>query len=183
MSGGISATTVMTAMSVAMAAAGTAMSVMRAQQQAQAADAAQAMARQQAQVAQDRANADVGDMRVENRRAIGGIRAASGASGLLVEEGSGLEATLDAAHAGELNIQRRYWQGSMEAANIIAEGGMASTKGRSDAMGSYATAGSTLLGSASKVKDLLSGIKIGGGYSLDADAARTAGDRDLGGYN
>lgn len=115
----------------------------------------QQIANQNAQIARDKAQADAADIEVKNRKAMGSIRAGAGASGLLASDGSPLEATMSSAATGELNRQRRLWQGDLEARTDEIGGYSDSVAGNSAAMKAYGNAGSSLLTGISKVKDLL----------------------------
>lgn len=108
-----------------------------------------------AQIARDKAEADAQDIAIKNRQALGSIRASAGASGLLADEGSPLEALLTSAQQGEVNRRRRLWEGQIEADNAQL-GGYASAVQTSNAQWSaYGQAGASLLTGASKVGDLL----------------------------
>lgn len=117
------------------------------------------LAQQAANQARDEAKADAEDIALQTRRTLGSIRANAGASGVIVDEGSPLETNIAAAGAGELNRLRRLWKGDVAARNALL-GGYAAQR-QDTSMSSYAQAGSSLLTGVSKVKDLLSALKVG----------------------
>lgn len=112
-----------------------------------------AVANENARVARDIAEADAKDIALSTRKSLASVRASSGASGLLVEEGSPLEVAMDVAGTGELNRQRRLWQGNLDARNAELQGYQAQRPDPS--MAYYERAGAQLLTGVSKVRDLL----------------------------
>lgn len=131
------------------------------------------IASKNAQIERDRANAEAHDIAIQNRKALGSIRAGAGASGLLVEDGSPLEAVLDSAATGELNVRRRIWQGELQGRAAEVDAYTAGLKGQNAAFSAYANAGSSLLTAGSKAAGLFasSGSKsaefpIGGGHEI-----------------
>lgn len=116
---------------------------------------------QNAQMERDMAAADAADMRVENRKGLGSIRAQAGASGLVVEDGSPLEALMDSAAAGELNVQRRLWQGEVKARGLLTDanaarvgGILAQERGNSAQTAGFIQGGSSLLTAGSQAGKL-----------------------------
>lgn len=155
---GVSTATIIAGASAAASIASAGMSIIGGMQSGAATGAANTanmvIGQQNAQLARDQAAADAQDIALSNRKSIASLRATAGASGLLVEDGSPLEAIVASAGAGELNRQRRLWQGELDARN--AELGGYAAQRTNNQMSTYAAAGSSLLTGVSKVNDLLS---------------------------
>ncbi|HLG49081.1 MAG TPA: hypothetical protein VKY24_22745 [Reyranella sp.] len=200
MSGSISASTVAMA-SLAMTAAGTVMSVAG---QAQQAGAQAGMANYQAQVARNnqmvaewnaqrdlqQGRVDEQNQRLKSAALLGAQRAALASQGGDVDSGSPLDLQADTARAGEYDAQTirnnaalKAYGYRVQAANTGADANLDSYKA-ADAMASLPYGiGSSLLGGASSiVRGWPSGM-AGSTYNLGNDLLRTAGDRDLNGYN
>lgn len=155
MSGGVSATTLAAYAGLAAAAVSAGTAIMSATSARGAGQTNAAFGYQNAQTARDKAAADAQDIDVKTRKSLGSIRAGAGASGLLTDEGSPLEAILESSQNGELNRQRRLWRGEQEArADMIGAFGD-QQRGDNAALAGYGTAGASLLTGASKLKDLL----------------------------
>jgi hypothetical protein len=91
------------------------------------------------------------------RRRLGSIRANAAASGIILDEGSPLEALIESAGEGELQQLRALHKGAVEGANFDAQKALdlyAATRARTEG---YYKAGATLLGGASRNYGLLSG--------------------------
>lgn len=112
-----------------------------------------AVANENARLAKDMAEADAQDIALSTRKSLASVRANAGASGLLVEDGSPLEVAIDVAGTGELNRQRRLWQGNLDARNAQLQGYQSQRADSS--MGYYERGGASLLTGVSKVRDLL----------------------------
>jgi len=208
MSGGISATT-LAAISLGVGAVGTGLSFVgqMSQQQAQqqAASAAQAHAVYQSQVARqnqalaDRQAADAlqrGQVAEENRRRATVLQIGQQTAGLAAQgtdlEGSPTDILGDTAAAGELDAQTIKANAAREAYGYKVQGlGFGNTAilestraANSVYTPNYLGAGGSLLAGASTLADRWRRFQMPtGGYSLAGDTLRTAGDRDLGGYN
>ena len=87
----------------------------------QAASVNSTLALQRARTAREIAAVDAEDIAVATRKSLGSTRANAGASGLLISDGSPLEALMDSAQTGELNRQRRLWAGEMEARGFMVD--------------------------------------------------------------
>lgn len=209
MSGGISATT-LAAISLGVGAVGTGLSFVgqMSQQQAQqqAASAAQAQAVYQSQVARQnqelaqRQAADAtqrGQVAEENRRRltqqqIGQQTAALAGQGTDLE-GSPTDILGDTAATGELdartirsNAAREAYGYTVQAQGFGSSAALETTRAMNSVYTpNYLGAGASLLSGASTLGDKWRKFQTNNpsGYSLGADTARTAGDRDLGGYN
>lgn len=112
------------------------------------------MAQRSAAIARDRARSDASDIEASTRRTLASIRANAGASGLLVDEGSPLETVIASAGAGELNKQRRLWEGELEAQDAEI-GGVAAQRTFTPSYTGIASGGAQLLTGVSRVRDLL----------------------------
>lgn len=182
---GVTTATVLAGASLAVTAAGTAASMLSSGRSGaaagQAAGANAAISQQNAQLAKERAAADAADIAVTNRKNLGSIRANAGANGLVVEDGSPLEAILDSAATGELNRQRRLWQGDVEARGFMVDAFGEELKGYQAQQ--KATAGiiggaASLLSGGSKLAGLFTG---GGGGNVPGGTRIAPFGGDLGG--
>ena len=202
---GVSTATVLAGASLAAAVGGTAMSIAGQSQQA----AAQAgAANYQAQVARNAqlvasynaANAlKVGQIQEDQQRQktgliIGAQRAALAAQGGDVTSGSAIDIFGDTARAGEMdaltirsNAIRQSWGFQVAGANSGAQAGLYSAQAADTMANLPFGIGSSLLGGASSIagkwSTFLASNPGSGSYSLSGDILRTAGDRDLAGYN
>lgn len=118
-----------------------------------------------ADLAKERAEADIFDIRREVRRTQGSVRAQAGASGFSVDEGNAAEVQIENAELGELTALRRRWQGDIEAYNereqaVMARAGAAASRsqagvsmwlGQEALNASYFRAASSLLTGFSRV--------------------------------
>lgn len=136
----------------------------------------QMIAEQNARIAHDNAEAakaralvDAGEIAIATRKGLGTTRANAGANGLVIEDGSPLEALLDSAAIGELNRQRRLWQGDMEARDFEMQG-------RGFMVDAY---GEELRGY--QAQQRTQGALIGGAASLLTGASKLAGMFSSGG--
>ncbi|WP_428668031.1 hypothetical protein [Reyranella sp.] len=126
----------------------------------QAASVNSTLALQRARTARDVAAADAADIAINTRKTLGSTRAAAGASGLLIEDGSPLEALMDNAATGELNRQRRLWAGEQEARGFMVDAYGEQVRGWQGAQKGYAAAAggaAGLLTGGSKLYGLLNG--------------------------
>jgi hypothetical protein len=181
MSGGVSATTIMAGVSMAMTAAGTAMSIAG---QAQQAGAQAGMANYQAQVARNNQmvaewNAQralqQGQVDEQNQRSkaaalLGSQRAALASQGGDVDSGSPLDIQADTARAGEYDAQTIRNNAAVKAYGYRVQGANAGAEANLDdykaasAMGALPYGmGSSLLGGASKLAGGASDLMKGGG--------------------
>lgn len=90
------------------------------------------IAKQNATISRQQAASDVGDIRRAGRKALGGIRAAYGASGVTLE-GSPMDVLEASASQVELDVLRRSYAGELEAMGFKQEAagyGMAATSAR-----------------------------------------------------
>lgn len=143
------------------AAVATASFVQSGQNASAAGDFNSRVANQNAQIARDQATKEANDIAIQNRKAMGAIRAGAGASGLLIEDGSPLEAVIDSAATGELNVRRRLWQGELQGRNAEIDAYTAQVKGQNAAFSAYGNAASSLLTAGSRTAGLFA--KGGGG--------------------
>ncbi len=174
------------------------------QAQAQAASANAAQARYQAQVAQQnqelarRQAADAtqrGQAAEENRRRQTALQIGQQRAGLAAQgtdfSGSETDILGDTAAAGELDAQTIRANAAREAYGYTVQGlGYGNTASmeytraaNSTYTPNYLGAGASLLAGASTLSDKWKRFQDTKPYSLSADWSRTAGDRDLAGYN
>jgi len=131
-------------------------------------DYAAQQARNDAQLQRDQAAADIADLRRSQRRQIGAIRAGAAASGLLVDDGSALEAVLSSSSEAELEQLRRKWQGDVGAQRSESEALMYQARARQARTAGLFGAGARLLTGRSKLYGLLGGDGMASGSELAA---------------
>lgn len=122
---------------------------------------------QRATTARQMATADAADIQTTTRKTIGSVRAGAGAAGLVGNDGSPLEAILDNAQTGELNRQRRLWQGEMQARDFMVDAYGEQMKGWQSAQRGYAaiaSGASSILNGVSGVSGMF-GPGGGGGFT------------------
>jgi len=91
----------------------------------------EAIAEQQAQMARDKAAADVQNAHIKTRAAIGSLRARAAANGVDLDSGSPLDLQSDAASQGELNAETIQNDGERQAWNLDNEAGNSAARAAS----------------------------------------------------
>lgn len=199
---GVSTATMLAGAAIATSVAGTAVSVMG---QSRAADAAAKQAEYQAQVARvnqqimernaklatQQGAADEERQRLKTQQIIGSQRSAIASQGGDPNSGTYLDIIGDTASAGETDALTIRSNAALRAYGFRVQGaGAGAQAGLFDMQAANATGmlpftiGSTLLSGASSVAGKWAMMSdMGGGYKLNKDYMRTAGDRDLGGYS
>ena len=171
MSGGVSATTVMAAASLAITAAGTGAAMVA---QSQQAEAQQKSADYQAAVARNNATAagynaqsaiDQGEIaaqtqQIKTRNLVGAQRAAQAANGVDINSGTPLDIQSDAAMLGQLDALTIRYNAQTKANNYLAQAGQYNSQaGLFDMQGDNAASagmigmGTSLLGGAASISD------------------------------
>lgn len=135
------------------------------QQQSAAANYQAQLARRDAQLSRDMATSDVTDLRRSHARALGSIRANAAASGLLADDGVALEAVLASTAEGELEANRRKWQGDVQAQRSESEALAYEVRAREARSSGFFKAGASLLTGASRMYGMLGG---GGGATVSS---------------
>lgn len=124
-------------------------------------------ARNDATLQRESAAAEVEDLKRQQRRAAGAIRANAAASNLLVDDGLSLEAQLASASEAELEQLRRRWQGDVGAQRNESEALMLEARARETRTAGLFRAGAQLVTGGSRLYGLLGG----------SDAAASAAGR------
>jgi hypothetical protein len=99
---------------------------------------------------QDKATQDAADQRLKTQRMVGTQIANAGAGGIDPNTGSPLEVESQTKEWGELDALRILKKASDDAWGYTTQAGITSYQGGQQQTAAYATAGSTLLGGASK---------------------------------
>lgn len=99
----------------------------------------------QAHFAQERAESEAAMIVRDNRRKMGAVVAAYGASGVQINQGTPLEVMSDVAAEGELSKRLRLYQGSIEALEARQGAGIARQEAGAAQQAGYFDAAGTLL--------------------------------------
>ena len=142
-------------LAVAGAAAGTVGAISAGQQQGAIAEFNAAQAEREAEQLSAITGFEEGEIRRRTRSLIGRQRAAAGASGLVVNEGSPLEAQLDAAEEGELDALAIRFSGSVAEAQRRSEAALSRFQGRAARTQGFLRGAQTLLTGGSRAASIL----------------------------
>lgn len=117
---------------------------------AQAADEEARIQSENAKLARDQAAHEERQQRIINRKQLGSMRAAYGASGVSLE-GSPLDILEESAAAMEMDAQNIKYAGELKARGFYQEASMARTRGKNAREASYLGAASSLLSGAGQM--------------------------------